>query len=69
MSAIHSGRVLRPAQAAIKLGIGLSTLWRYTKSQSDFPQPIHLSPRVTVFMETHLDEYLAKRAAESKQAA
>ena len=40
---------LRPRQAASFLGIGLSTLWRWSKDRADFPRPISLSSRTTVF--------------------
>jgi prophage regulatory protein len=63
MSHSTSGRCLRPAQAAQKLGIGLSTLWLRCKSP-DFPKPFRQSPRVTVFFEHELDEYLATCASK-----
>lgn len=39
----------RPPQAAQFLGIGTSTLWRWVKERPDFPRPVKLSERVTVF--------------------
>ena len=39
----------RPKQAAELLGIGIATLWRWTKERADFPKPIRLSQRCTVF--------------------
>lgn len=44
----------RPKQAAELLGIGIATLWRWAKERSDFPKPIHLSARCTVFNGTAL---------------
>ncbi len=38
----------RPKQAAELLGIGVATLWRWTK-RPDFPKAIRLSARCTVF--------------------
>ena len=61
-----SNRALRPARAAEKLGIGLSTLWAKAKSQADFPKPIKTGPRTTVFLEQELDAYLASCAAARK---
>ena len=39
----------RPKQAAELLGIGVATLWRWAKERADFPKPIRLSARCTVF--------------------
>jgi prophage regulatory protein len=59
---------LRPAPSAQKLGMGLSTLWLKVKTEPNFPKPFKLSPRVTVFYEHELDEYLAACAAKSRTA-
>lgn len=43
-------RLVRPPQARALLGnIGNSTLWRWVKERPNFPQPMKLGPRVTVF--------------------
>ncbi|KJJ95051.1 regulatory protein [Burkholderiaceae bacterium 26] len=60
---------LRPPKAAEKLGIGLSTLWARAKNDPEFPRPVKLGPATTVFLEHELDAYLAKCAAETRQAA
>jgi prophage regulatory protein len=62
------GRVLRPAQAAAKLSIGLSTFWLKVKTDPEFPKPFRLSPRTTVIYEQQLDEYLAACASKSHAA-
>ena len=68
MSVNHqmSSRGLRPATAAEKLGVGLSTLWRYAQTIPDFPKPVKLSPRCTIFFESELDAWLASRAVVHK---
>lgn len=59
-------RMVRPAQARILLGnIGNTTLWRWVQENKDFPRPIKLSPRVTVF---RLDELLAWRDRQREVA-
>jgi prophage regulatory protein len=63
-----TGQALRPAAAARKLGIGLSTLWKKIKADPTFPQPIAIAPRITVLMESDLDEYLAVCAAKTRTA-
>jgi prophage regulatory protein len=61
-----TGQALRPADAAQKLGIGVSTLWKKIRTDPDFPQPIAISARITVFMEAELDAYLAACAAKPR---
>lgn len=51
---------LRPQQAAYFLGIGLSTLWAWTK-QPGFPTPRKIGPKITVF---DRDELIAWRDAQ-----
>lgn len=52
-------RSVRPPQARALLGnIGNTTLWRWVKERPDFPRPLKLGPRVTVFK---LDELIAWR--------
>jgi prophage regulatory protein len=65
MSASHN--FLRPPQAARKLGIGLSTLWEKTRLEPDFPRPLKLSSRTTVFVEQELDAYMEKWVAKLRK--
>lgn len=55
---------LRPKAAAEKLGWGLLTLWRVAKTDPNFPQAYHTTPRTTTFADDELDAY-----AEQKRAA
>jgi prophage regulatory protein len=57
---------LRARQAAEFLGIGESTFWRWAKARDDFPKPIKLGPRTTVFP---LDKLTAWRDAQGTKAA
>jgi len=63
------GRAIRPTQAAQKFAIGLSTLWLRVKNDPQFPKPIKLGPRTTIFLEHELDAYLAACAAQSREAS
>jgi prophage regulatory protein len=56
---------VRPAQAAKYLGIGKSTLWLWAKDRPDFPKPIKLGTRTTVFRQ---DQLTAWRDAQGKKA-
>jgi prophage regulatory protein len=53
-------RVFRPAEAATKLGVGRSTLYRLIKLQL-LPRPIKTGVRASGWLESTLDEYLARR--------
>jgi predicted DNA-binding transcriptional regulator AlpA len=59
-------KALRPPRAAEKLDCSLRALWDYAKSAEGFPQPVKLSPKVTVFFEHELDAWLQKRAEASR---
>jgi len=56
---------VRPKDAAALLGIGPATLWRWAH-RPDFPKPIKLSPRCTVFA---VDQLIAWRDAQRTGAA
>lgn len=61
-------RVLRPAQAAEKLAIGLSSFWLKVKTDPLFPRPFKMGARTTVIYEHELDAYLEACATESLSA-
>lgn len=64
MQTASTHHTVRPPQARAMLGnIGNTTLWRWVNERPDFPRPVKLSSRVTVFK---VDELLAWR---DKQAA
>lgn len=49
---------LRPADAAKFIGAGLSTLWRYAKSDPTFPARVRISSRMTVFKRADLEAWV-----------
>lgn len=53
--------LLRVQEVAKMLSIGKSTVWLWVK-QNKFPQPIHLSPRVSVWRLSELNNYIASVA-------
>ena len=53
---------MRAKEVAEYLGIGLSTVWHYSKQK--LLKPINLSPRVTVFKKSDIDAFIASRIDE-----
>jgi prophage regulatory protein len=53
-------RVIRPNQGAKKLGVSLSTYWRYAKSP-EFPVAFRLGPNAIGWDEAELDAWLESR--------
>ncbi len=51
-------RVLRPAEAAVRLGVSKATLWRAVRLEPGFPQPRHVTARASVFLVTELDAWV-----------
>lgn len=49
---------LRVQQVATKLGIGISTVWAKVKSDKTFPQPYKISPRVTVWKCSEVENWM-----------
>lgn len=50
---------LRPQQVAVKLGVNVATVWRWVlDKRKNFPQPIKLSYKVTVFAEHEIDAFI-----------
>ena len=69
MPATDVAMVVRPAKAAELLGIGISTLWRYTKTVEDFPKPVRINARVSVFVREELDSWVESRIASARKAS
>ncbi len=57
-----SPRYIRPKAAAAKLHIGLSTLWAWSSARHDFPKPVRLSARCTLFDENELEAWVQAQA-------
>ena len=45
---------LRPRQAAVPLGIGLSSFWLDAKTNPDLPPPINLGPKAVAVREAEI---------------
>ena len=51
--------MMRAKEVAKYIGIGLSTVWLYSKR--GLLKPIRISPRVTVFRKADIDAFIASR--------
>lgn len=60
-------KLKRAKDSASHLAMGVSTLWRKSKEEPDFPQPIRLSERVTVWRVDDLDAYIERKAASTME--
>ena len=56
---ISNSRYARAAQAAEYFRIGQSTLWLWTKTLPDFPQPVKVGKRVTLFDLNAIETYFS----------
>ena len=65
---IHTQRLLRPRHAADKLGTSVGSIWRFVRDNPEFPRPVKLSDRITVFNEAELDAFIAARKAAATEA-
>jgi prophage regulatory protein len=60
---------LRPKAVALKLGISTTTIWRWVKNANmHFPQPIKLTPMITVFNASEIDAWHKKQCKNFKEA-
>lgn len=57
---MDSNQILRPAAAATKLGVSRATLYVWVKTKR-LPPPIKLSPRVSGWRQSTLDDFLTAR--------
>jgi len=59
-------RLIRIQEVMDKVGIARSTVWDMVK-KGTFPKPRKLSPKVTVWVDVEIDEYIANIAMLEKK--
>jgi prophage regulatory protein len=65
--AVTTQRALRAKELAETFGIGLSSVWRHVQEDPEFPRPIKLTPRCTVFDAAEAEAwYEARKAARRR---
>lgn len=63
-------KIIRDVRVAEKIGAkSRTTAWRKAKADPDFPKPVSISPGITGWIESEIDEYIARKVAESRGAA
>jgi len=59
---------LRPKALALKLGISTTTIWRWVKDPNrHFPQPIKLTPTITVFNGLEIEVWIKSQFQSNKE--
>lgn len=59
-------KILRADQVAEKFGMGKATVWRKAKEEPDFPKPVKVSAKITGWVESEVDRYIAAKVSEAR---
>lgn len=65
---IAVGRYFRVAELASMLSVNRSTIWRWVKEDPNFPNPIKLGPKVTVWDGCQIQDWLQSRGGVKVKA-
>lgn len=60
-------KIIRDVAVAEKLGTSTTTVWRKSKNEPDFPKPVRLSDAITGWLESEVDDYIARKVRESRE--
>lgn len=69
MQTTKDARSLRAADVAVVLGVSRATIWRWAAERGDFPRPMKLSPRVTVWRAADILDWRERQGAGGAEAA
>lgn len=58
-------KFLRVAEVARKAGIGVSTVWKWSKDGHRFPKPMLLTNKIAVWDEADVDAWMLQKKEES----
>lgn len=61
-------RYFRVTELALMLSVNRSTIWRWVKEDPDFPNPIKLGPKVTVWDGCRVQDWLQSRGGVKAKA-
>ncbi|HHY49654.1 MAG TPA: AlpA family phage regulatory protein [Alphaproteobacteria bacterium] len=59
-------RILRVKAVAERIGYAVPSVWRKAKDEADFPKPVRIGPKCTGWIESEVDDYVARKVAESR---
>ena len=62
---MQKNQLIRPKDAAARAGISVSHLYVLV-ANDQFPQPIKISPRITAFVATEIDEWITDKIRLSR---
>lgn len=57
-------KIIRDVRVSEKLDIGRATVWRKAKDDPEFPKPFKYSNNLTGWLESEVDDYIARKVAE-----
>ena len=57
---------IRPKNAAKQAGLSVSHMYRLV-SQNEFPQPVRVSERISAFLASEIDAWIAERTNSARQ--
>ncbi|MBC3862174.1 AlpA family phage regulatory protein [Undibacterium jejuense] len=57
-----NARLIKVGQVAEILGIGTSTVWKYSKQNAGFPQPLSISARNTRWRLSDVEKFVDAKA-------
>lgn len=63
-----ASRILRLPDVIQKTGLGRDTLYKLAR-RDEFPRPVKLSERASGWVESEIDDWIAKRIAQRGSAA
>lgn len=62
-------KILRVKAVGERLGYAVPSIWRKAKDEPDFPKPVRVGPKCTGWLESEVDEYIARKVSESRSGA
>jgi prophage regulatory protein len=60
--------LIRVTELATMLSVSRSTIWRWVKGNSTFPNPIKVSDKVTAWRRNEIQDWLQSKEGRTKKA-
>lgn len=65
---MQDNSLIRVTELATMLSVSRSTIWRWVKDNSTFPNPIKVSDKVTAWRRNEIQDWLQSREGSTKKA-